>query len=109
MTEPIEPLLIAARAATVLCFVGWLGVWSRRAGLVPARWLTALAIALYVACAPGVVEQILALKFPPGDLQPWFARDPGQLVWKFGDRLAELGLFALLLPLVAGIDRKSVV
>lgn len=99
----IEPLWIAACVSAGLCVVAWIAVCWRRAGLVPTRWLSAAAIALFVACVPGFVAQILATRFP-GDHDPGGAYlEAARVVEGFAARLAAVGPLLLLLPFAAGL------
>ncbi|MBZ5710661.1 hypothetical protein [Nannocystis pusilla] len=103
MIEPLDPLALAACAAAVMAVVAWIAVCWRRAGLVPTRWLSALAIALLIACVPEFVDRLLALRFPPENLQFGANWEATRIVERFEAKLAGAAPLILLLPLAAGI------
>lgn len=103
MTEPIDPLWIAACASAGLCALAWAAVCWRRTGLVPTRWLSALTIALSVACVPGFVEQILALRSPTEHLSSGGYSELVRVLERFETRLEAAGPLLLLLPIAAGV------
>lgn len=88
-----------------LSALAWIRVYIRGEGLNLARGLSAAVIAAYVASIGGVVNDLLALRFPPGG-----PTRPYEVLWesaKLFERLdiplSELGLFSALLPLVVAL------